>query len=345
MSTLIPQRWLSAAEGEWIFETEAREHCGVDVARLGGDSPAMAFGRVGRAVAWRDYSGHEYRMTEPGWRVQLDSVVRLAPGDTQEVADDVMRRLRDTRTKPEHVAVDATGSAGVFDLLVHQWRDKGLAASAVNTALGESPEWTRWVEADSPTSVSGVGSPVIGINSSRRPSELKVGIEDSGTPRELYVNTATELCYALARFFEMGYIRYGRGVGQRTLNEVSTRKGGLVQGKGRRMAVESKEAHKKRLPGSASPDEMDAVALFLASVRFGTPELQPKARGTVAQTEDAPGRPALRDGATFPMRDESDFAPANIDEIVASQFGDEKGGHGRNEMAQMAGADADPRAW
>ena len=341
MSTLIPQRWLAAAEGEWIFENDAVEHCGVDVARLGGDSPAMAFMRVGLAAAWRDYSGHEYKLAEPGWRVQLDSVIRLAQGDTQEVADDIMRRLRDTGVKPENTAVDMTGSSGVYDLLVHQWKTKGLSPSDTNVEAGVSAEWQKWAEPEQLHEVAG-GAPVIGVNYSRKPSQLKVAAEDSGTPRDLYVNTATELCYALARYFEMGYIRYGKGIGQRTLNEISTRKGGLTQGKGRRLAVESKDAHKRRLPGSASPDELDAVTLALFSVRLGTPDLQPKSKGTQIQEEKGGARPRLRDGEAFSIKDEGGFAATTIEAIVLQQQGGRKSNSMADEMASVGG---DPSTW
>jgi hypothetical protein len=341
MSTLIPHRWLAAAEGEWIFENNAIEHCGVDVARMGGDSPAMAFIRVGLAVAWRDYSGHEYKLSEPGWRVQFDSVIRLAQGDTQEVADDIMRRLRDTSVRPEHVAVDMTGSSGVFDLLVHQWNDKGLSRTETNTEMGVAAEWQKWAEPEQLHEVAG-GAPVIGVNYARKPSLLKVAVEDSGTPRDMYVNTATELCYALAKYFELGYIRYGKGIGQRTLNEISTRKGGLTQGKGKRLAVESKDAHKRRLPGSSSPDELDAVTLALFSARLGTPDLQPKAKGTQIQEEKMGVRPKLRDGESFNIKDKSGFAATTIESIVSQREGGDKGKSMENQLAFAGG---DPSTW
>ncbi len=39
--------------------------------------------------------------------------------------NDAMRRLRDMGILPDHVAVDITGSAGVFDIMVNQWKKKG----------------------------------------------------------------------------------------------------------------------------------------------------------------------------------------------------------------------------
>lgn len=341
MSTLIPMRWLTAAAGEWIFDNSTVEHCGKDVARLGADSPAMAFGRVGRAVAWRDETGHEYRLAQSGYRVQIDSVFRIPQGDTQEVADDGMRRLRSTTVRPENCAVDMTGSSGVFDLMVHQWRGKGLAASAVNPQLGETPNWAKWVEPEQVREVVG-GSPVIGVSYSRRPSELKVALEDSGTPRELYVNTATELWYALSKYFELGYIRYGKGVGREALEEISTRKGGLVQGKGRRMAVESKDSHKKRLSG-ASCDLADSITLLLHSIRLGTPELQPKARDTKESAANSQGGSRLRDGEAFSIKDESGFGADTLETVMAAHEGDD--GRQQNVMESLGAGQSNPANW
>lgn len=336
LATLIPMRWLKSAEGEFIFENTPTEHCGVDVARLGGDSPAMAFLRVGRAVAWRDFSGHEYKMSEPGWRVQIDAVVRLAQGDTQEVADDVMRRLRDTGVRPENCAVDMTGSSGVFDLLVHQWKVRNLTPSAVGK--GEPPTWHQWVELAERREVAG-GSPVIGISYARKPTEMRVSMEDSLTARELYTNMASELCYALAKFFEQGYIRYGKGVSDRALLEISTRKGGFAQGKGKRMAVEPKEAHKKRLPDQDSPDCLDAITLALHSIRLGTPEILPKAVGTPEKTEPA-GRPHLPDGVPFGIKDESNFGSETIESLMAAHDGKQSG-----QQAVFSEAGLNPADW
>ncbi len=335
LSTLIPMRWLSAAEGEWLFEGPVTEYCGVDVARLGGDSPAMAFGR---AVAWRDYSGHEYKLAEPGWRVQLDAVMRLPQGDTQEVADDIMRRLRDTGVRPESCAVDMTGSSGVYDLLVHQWKSKKLTPT--KNTREEPPTWHRWADPAEVREVAG-GSPVIGVSYSRKPTLMKVAAEDSVPARELYTNMASEIWYALSKYFELGYLRYGKGVGRKTLEEISTRKGGLTQGKGKKLAVESKEAHKKRLAG-ASCDEADAATLFLQSVRLGTEELQPKAKDTQLAAEQ-PGRMRQADGTPWAMKDESGFSPPTIEEMVRANEG--TSGHGGELAMAGTGADADPARW
>ncbi len=317
LSTLIPQRWLAAAEGEWIFENRPTEHCGIDVARLGGDAPAMAFMRVGKAVAWKDYTGVEYRLGEPGWRVQLDTVITLPGGDTQELASDLMMRLRDTAVRPEHCAVDMTGSSGVYDLMVHQWDTKNL--SKTHVARDDKAEWQNWVEPEAIHEVKG-GAPVIGVNYSRKASNMRVSVEDSLPAKELYVNTASELWFALSKYFELGYIKMGRSVSLKVQEQMSTRKGGSAQGKGKKMQVESKEAHKKRLAGK-SCDEADSITLALFSVRAGTPELLPKSRETQIKA-DGPMGPGLRDGEPFSMKDDGYLSPPTFESIVQENTGE-----------------------
>jgi hypothetical protein len=327
LATLIPQRWLTAAEGEWIFENEAVAFAGVDVARLGGDSPAMCIMRVGRAVGWRDFSGQEFKMGSASWRVQIDNVFTLPGGDTQEVADDVMRRLRDAGISPENVAVDITGSAGVFDLMVHQWREK-VGGARYEAASAVPVPWHEWAE-ESEKRLPDGGVPVIPVNYSSRPSEARIALEDSVTPRDSYTNKATELWFALAKYFEMGYVRYGRSIGRRVLDELGSRKAGKAVGKGRKQGVEPKEAHKRRLSG-ASPDLADCTTLALNAARMSMPELRPKAKDTKDEAIGGNGARAipLSSGEACSMTDEGGgFVPLTIENVMRTHERANNGGY------------------
>ena len=328
LTTLIPQRWLAAAEGEWIFDNEAEAFAGVDVARLGGDSPAMCIVRVGRAVGWRDFSGQEFKMRDASWRVQIDNVFTLPGGDTQEVADDVMIRMRDIGIESENVAVDVTGSAGVFDLMVHQWRAKVDGETGDVPPHSQAVPWHEWAdEADKRLPEGGV--PIIPVNYSARPSEVKIALEDSVTPRDSYTNKATELWFALAKYFELGYVRYGRSISRPALDELGSRKAGKAVGKGRKQGVEPKEAHKRRL-GGRSPDCGDAVTMALHAARMSMPELRPKAKDTRPEAVGVGaggGAIPLANGESCTMKDEGGFSPLTIESVMRTHERANNGGY------------------
>lgn len=111
-----------------------------------------------------------------------------------------------------------------------------------------------------------------------------------------------------------------------------------MQGKGRRLAVESKEAHKRRLSGS-SPDEMDSVALMLCAMRFGCPELQPKAAATILSKPKNPGRLVLPDGSAMDMKDESNYSPVTLENAMGQD------GDTQPDAGQYLDESSNPQNW
>lgn len=258
MASLIAARWVAAAEGEWQFDTITTPLAGCDVA-LTGDAPTLAYGRAGRAVAWKPWGAPETRLEQPLWAVQIDGVVTLPHGDTQEVADAYMARLKQLGVAPECCAVDFTGMPGVGDVMRHQWRQK----------VGQVP------------GQSGVVGPVdlLRVVYSEKPSERRIVTEDSKTPLEMFTNRATELWFRAAKYFETGILRLGRAIGQETVKQLTTRKAGRSTTDGKKQRIEPKDEHKRRLKGK-SPDEADAVCLLCDAASQSIAALVVKSKDT-----------------------------------------------------------------
>ncbi len=267
LSTLIPQRWMTAAEGEWIFDQLPINFGGFDTA-LEGDTPALAVGRAGRAVKWRNFAGMELTLAEPRFAVQLDAVLALPHGDTQGVADELMARCRALGIEAENLAIDITGMPGVGDIVRRQWNRKVLGYRTGDPRADES-------------------APIIRVNYAEKASEVKIAEEDLKTPADTYDRRASELWYALARFFEMDLIRLGKQVSAKTLNQLGTRRGGFSQKRAGKMTIEPKTVHKKRLAGE-SPDLADSATLFVDAARQRCTGLRPKSSGTVIARQDNP---------------------------------------------------------
>lgn len=274
MASLIPARWMALAEGEWLFDTITTPLAGCDVA-LTGDAPTLAYGRAGRAAAWRSWSGEEMKLPEPKTAVQLDGVATLPHGDTQEVADAYMARLKQLGITPECCAVDFTGMPGVGDVMRHQWRAK------VGQVAGQE----------------GMTGPVdlLRVVYSEKASTRKIGAEDSKTPEEMFTNRATELWFRAAKFYELGLVRHGRGVPLDAAKQLTTRKSGRSSTDGKKQKIEPKEEHKRRLKGK-SPDDADAVTLLLDAASQAISALVVKAKDTV-----------------LPKLNATDFGPMEID--------------------------------
>ena len=270
LSTLIPQRWMTSAEGEWVFNHLPINFAGFDTA-LESDTPALAVGRAGMAVKWKNFAGVEIALNEPRFAVQLDAVLALSHGDTQEVADEVMERCRALGIEAENLAIDITGMPGVGDLLRRQWNRKVLGYKSGDQRADEL-------------------AAVIRVNYSEKASNMKIADEDSKMPSEIYDRMATELWYALSRYFEMDLIRMGRQVSAKTLTQMGTRRGGFSQTRGGRMTIEPKKVHKSRLSGE-SCDLADGVTLLLHAARTRCTAFRPKASGTVEERANHSGLP------------------------------------------------------
>lgn len=259
MSAIIRSQHLRQAEGEWVFNGFTTPYASFDPA-FTGDLPALATGRVGKAVAWEDYSGVRHELPEPRVAAQIDAIGILPRGDTQDLADSVMSRLKQLGVKPEHFSIDRTGPGlGVHDVIRRQWNDKVAP-------------------------VDGIAS-IYGINYAQSASEVKVTEEDTEVPKKLYKNIASELWFAAGKLYEYDYVRIGKNVDPVVFEELSARRGGSKVGDGKLQAVEGKDVYKART-GKPSPDRADAANMLLQNMRCTQPELIPKAKDTTKDVVD-----------------------------------------------------------
>lgn len=265
-STIIKQAHITASEGDWIFDTIAENYAAHDVA-FEGDKPTYAAARVGRAIGWVGPDGTRHDLEEPRMAIQLDAVVSLSRGDTQDLADENMQRCKDLNVKPEHYGIDKTGQRGVHDIIARQWGQKVNAAQVGDGGV----------------------APIHGIEYGSKATTTKVADEDTATPYELYDRIASELWFAGAKLFEYDVVRLGRGVPSEAMAQLVARCGGMKTGKGKILSVESKPTFKKRT-GQGSPDEADAILMVLHVARLTTPGLIPKAKDTEAVKEQRESR-------------------------------------------------------
>lgn len=254
----IKQRHLLAAEGEWIFESVPYGIAGGDPAFV-SDRPGFATGRCGRAIGWWDYAGNKHMLPEPMMAIQVDLVTSLPHGDSQDVADSYLERLKDLDVAPQFFGMDQTGTGrGCADIVRRQWVQK----------IGALPEGAQ---------VAGI----VGIEYAGSPSMVKIAAEDTQLPKAMFDRVATEMWYAAAKLFELGVIRIGKGVDLEVLSELAARKGDMQPGLGRKLTIETKDAYKARTKGR-SPDLADAMLCMTHAARMSVPGLAPKAKDTVA---------------------------------------------------------------
>jgi len=273
MSAIIQKHWVDRARREWIFESATQTVAAEDVA-LSGDLPTLSCGRIGKAVAWRDYEGTRHELPEPRWALQAD-VVGLLPrtNDSQVLADETMERLQPLGVKPELFGIDRTGvGQGTHDIIRHQWKHK--------------------VDSSQPSPVT-----IHGIHWGEKPTLIPICAEDTKTPQQLYSDIIAEMWYATAKFFEYEFIAIGKGVDDFTVSELVNRLGGSPVGKEKKQAVESKDIFKLRNNGK-SCDRADAFVQMVQVARTAVKELRPKAPDT--KIEKTPReRPPMQGGLVF----------------------------------------------
>lgn len=239
---IVAKAHVESAKGEWIFEGRTTTYLSNDPAYT-GDRPATCSARFGRARAWRDEAGTIHHLKFPKNVLQLDAVGQLSRGDTQEMADQVFQLARELSLSPECFAIDRTGiGQGLHDLVRRQWQSKVRRSPIADTV------------------------DILGVHYAESATEVKIAQEDVAAPCELYANVATEVWYALARWFELGLIRIGKGVELAAIEEIVSRRASRSSARGKRLAVEGKDAYKAR--GNSSPDFADAICLVLHCVRL-----------------------------------------------------------------------------
>jgi len=279
---IVQKHWVDNSYGEWIFDGGVFTVAAVDPA-FTGDMPSMATGRAGHAVAWKGSDGERHELEQPGIRLQIDTVGILPRGDTQDLADEVMSRLKVLDVVPHHFAIDRTGNGqGVHDNIRRQWGAKVVGVTGSRAAEAVA---------------------IMGIHYSEKATDVAVCEEDTKTPVELYDGIRSEIWYATGRFFEYGYIKIGAGVDTETIQELVERKGGSPSGKGKLLQVESKDLYKSR--GNKSPDRADAFTMLIQCARIAM-AIRPKSPDTDELQEEPsiyqnPGVFAMKMGKDLDM--------------------------------------------
>ena len=259
-----------SCRGEYIWAEEPENVAAADVALEGGDTVIMKLGRYGRALGYKRYGSLEDRGQQAteifkdttGKRsfrycLQLDQIVPLPKGRTEEVGKSIVALAKASGVKPEWLGVDRTGNgAGVHD-------------------------WIR----------SNFGDAVHGINGSTSSTEMRILVEDKLLPCDEYNLLYTELWFALKKWIEVGVCKLAFNVPSDPLvSELLGRR--YIQPIGNpKIRVEPKKAYKSR--GNKSPDRADAFTMLLHVVRLQTSITQSYRTGSVAEGQDRPMKQRL----------------------------------------------------
>jgi hypothetical protein len=232
---------LHKTKGEFIWYDNPTPVGGLDLALEGKANACFSYGLFGPVVGYKRPPSIEYPKgqtvmfsnrhgdTQPRFGLQLAAQFPLAKCATDEMYMQVVSMCNKLRIKPEHLAVDRTGSGtGVHDLLRSRW----------NLSC-------------------------IGVNYSEGATEQKIMAEDLLTPKEEFERITTELWFASLRWAEFGYVMISPGVDTTTLSDQLQGRRYRVSGK--KTKVESKQDYMGR--GKDSPDEADSFTLLVHAAR------------------------------------------------------------------------------
>lgn len=244
--SVIPQLLLDRAVGEVIWRETPRVAVGIDIALLGGDTAKACIGACGMATGVKRSPsllfplGEVVRFRSSGGQLkdrfvaQVNSILPLPRGETLAMAQEAIRVCRLAGAEPDWVTLDRTGNgAGVHDMVMQLW-----------------------------------SAGVCGVNFSQRATERRIVQEDRGPASTSVANMVSELWVALRKWMDYGRLVISPAVSLDRLGPQVTGRRMVV---GKKDTVESKEAYTSR--SNPSPDEADAVTLFLHSVRMASGEL------------------------------------------------------------------------
>lgn len=266
LTAVIKRQHINNNLGELLFLGETFAVAALDPA-FTGDLPAMASGRAGTASGYYKFGGELVRFKKPRFALQIDTVGILPQGlDSQDLADQAMERCRLLGVKPEHFGIDKTGPGlGVHDIIRRQWHIK------VDGHKAESDKGREPAE-------------IHGICYASKPTETPVSEEDTSKPKDQYTSICAEMWYAAGKLIEFSRVFFGKGVCEKTLDELTARQGGSSAGDGKKLSIESKVAYKAR--GRSSPDRADASTMVMQVSRVAFSELR-------AKSDDTPDNPPL----------------------------------------------------
>ena len=241
-SGVMPPILFDGAQGDYIFRTFSVGAAGIDLAFEGADKAKMAVGRYGEVTGFRFHrTGQTIDFKRVFWAAQVDQIIDLKKLLTLDQAKQIHGLLSTLMVQPEWVLLDKGGNAtGVYDDLRQLWSPK-----------------------------------VKGINFGENASHIKITEQDGDFPWEIYENAGTEMYFAVARWLEHGYLRFGPHVDLSIVQQQFTRRRVKSVGKGptekQRKRLEKKPDYKKRYRNE-SPDDADSVCLFLHSIRLNGKE-------------------------------------------------------------------------
>lgn len=245
---VIPEHFLNNLKAEVVFVGPPIPYAGVDVALSGGDAPKLAAGRFGPAscvrfapsllapkgleIYFKDSNGNK----KPRMVSVLDQLVTLEPEKSRKptvaLAQCIMEQCKALTISPGCVMIDRTGNgAGVHDVLQEIWSRE-----------------------------------VMGTNFMENAGTSKIMVEDTLVPKDAYGRVYNEVWFALRKWIEFAYfyvsplLDTGRLYKQLADRNFDTKK---------YTTVEDKPSYKARHSGE-SPDDADAVTLFLHAIRRHT---------------------------------------------------------------------------
>lgn len=227
---VIPLDFIERAKGSYIFMGPVTYCTSTDLAFEGGDRVVMTVGRFGKANGWKTFKGVETLFKEPRWGLQIETQIEMEKLHSLEQADAIIRTCKNLKIPPEWNIVDRTGSGtGVHDILT--------------TKFG----------------------PVVGLGYGQAATDNRVLEDDSQLASELYDGVVTELFFAMRKFMEFDYVKFGPAVKLDVLAMELTNRRSRLSSKNR-SRVESKKEYKAR--GFKSPDYADSANQLVHLVRL-----------------------------------------------------------------------------
>lgn len=227
---VVPAEYLERARGVFTFYGKTTYCAAVDLAFEGGDKAVMTIGKWGRVMGWLPKHGTYVKTEKLRHGLQLEQIFELPKLDTDKQTDSIIKICKSLNISASWLIVDRTGNGtGVHDMLRARF-----------------------------------GREVSGVHFGENSTEQPIMEDESENASELYDKVVTEVWFAMRKWFEFDYLKFGPMVREQPLfQELTARK--FKSGEGKKVKVESKKEYKKR--GFASCDDADSLSLLVHLVR------------------------------------------------------------------------------
>ena len=270
--TIIPATTINKMVAEEVLWLEKpMKVSGADLALEGGDKTIHVGGLLGLSLGYKlpksvehpDGSTVEFKNARGApvarWMAYATELKPLDRGETIAMARAVKLACQSFGTSAKHVCCDRTGhGAGVHDVLREIW------------------------------------SPLVeGINYSQSATHRKIMHEDKQFCDDLYLRIVTELWFAMAKWGEFDVLKCHPLV---LTGDLSTQLGSRQFKPGLKNKVESKKEYRMRT-SQGSPDEADALSLFVHACRSAIPDL-PSATPELSAASGQARKPVFIIGAS-----------------------------------------------